>query len=117
MMCNVTLCNIFFSEMEFFGADVDAVMDEFNRRRDLFKKGGTLILRGTDVPSSATELEPITPSCWKVLTWEDGKKPINGRYAVSDPSEGHDVILNSVVQNFCEKYFEGDVSECDSDID
>lgn len=102
-----TLLNIIFRELEQFGADNNALMDEFERRCDMFKRGGTLVLRGFEIPTSTNQLQRIPTSVWKVLNWKDNIKPANGRYALPPDSKQE----NNIVSVFCEKYLKDEESD------
>ncbi|KAK3927034.1 UPF0210 protein PAE3581 [Frankliniella fusca] len=100
MNWNVTpACNVFSKEeLKTYGHSCEAIVSEFNRRKEMVKKMGVLVLRGFDVPSSSDHFIPIKPQQWKLLPWKNNIKPLPGRYGVPDRvREEVEALIPSIV--------------------
>ena len=102
-------CKVFtMQEMNSYGEDQASLLQEFRKRCDMFKAGGTLVVRGMEAAASIEELtiehlKPIPTSVWRVLTWKESSRLLLGHYSVPKDHSDHDheSAVHALITKFC----------------
>lgn len=88
-------------ELDSFAGDEEMAMDEYERRKDILKSGGTLVLRAFGSPSSLAHFQPVQPRKWKLIHWRDNCKPVAGRWGVApDVKAENEVEVNLLISKY-----------------